>query len=45
MSAPTNRPQSVLDALGSDPLIGPLVRETPGRRVPGNVDPHELADA
>lgn len=36
-------PQSVTDALGDDELLGPLVRETPGRRVPGHVEPHELA--
>jgi len=36
-------PQAVLDALGADPLLGPLVRAAPGRRVPGHVDPHELA--
>jgi AraC family transcriptional regulator of adaptative response / DNA-3-methyladenine glycosylase II len=36
-------PRSVADALSADPVIGPLVREAPGRRVPGHVDPHELA--
>jgi AraC family transcriptional regulator of adaptative response / DNA-3-methyladenine glycosylase II len=36
-------PQSVLDALCGDALIGPLARNAPGRRVPGHVDPHELA--
>jgi AraC family transcriptional regulator, regulatory protein of adaptative response / DNA-3-methyladenine glycosylase II len=36
-------PAPILDALGGDPLIGPLVRAVPGRRVPGTVDPHELA--
>jgi AraC family transcriptional regulator, regulatory protein of adaptative response / DNA-3-methyladenine glycosylase II len=36
-------PQSVVDALGPDPLLGALVRRTPGRRVPGHVDGHELA--
>jgi AraC family transcriptional regulator of adaptative response / DNA-3-methyladenine glycosylase II len=36
-------PQGVLDALGGDELIGRLVRAAPGRRVPGHVDPHELA--
>lgn len=36
-------PRPVLDALGPDPLIGSLVRAVPGRRVPGRVDPHELA--
>ncbi len=38
--APTER----IDALlGSDPLLDPLVRATPGRRVPGCVDPGEIA--
>jgi AraC family transcriptional regulator of adaptative response / DNA-3-methyladenine glycosylase II len=36
-------PQAVLDVLGSDPLLGPHVRATPGRRVPGVVDADELA--
>jgi AraC family transcriptional regulator, regulatory protein of adaptative response / DNA-3-methyladenine glycosylase II len=36
-------PAPVLAALGGDPVIGPLVRAVPGRRVPGTVDPHELA--
>ncbi len=36
-------PQSVLDALGPDAVIGPLIRAVPGRRMPGSVDPHELA--
>ncbi len=36
-------PQSVIDALGPDPVIGPLIRAVPGRRMPGSVDPHELA--
>jgi AraC family transcriptional regulator of adaptative response / DNA-3-methyladenine glycosylase II len=36
-------PPPVLEALGPDPLIGSLVRAVPGRRVPGTVDPHELA--
>jgi AraC family transcriptional regulator, regulatory protein of adaptative response / DNA-3-methyladenine glycosylase II len=36
-------PQSILEALASDPVIGALVRAVPGRRVPGHVDPHELA--
>ena len=36
-------PMEVADALGRDPLIGPLVAGSPGRRVPGHVDPHELA--
>jgi AraC family transcriptional regulator of adaptative response / DNA-3-methyladenine glycosylase II len=36
-------PEPVLETLGRDPLLGPLVRATPGLRVPRHVDPHELA--
>jgi AraC family transcriptional regulator of adaptative response / DNA-3-methyladenine glycosylase II len=36
-------PIAISDALGSDPLVGALVSETPGRRVPGSVDGFELA--
>jgi len=36
-------PQAVIQALGSDPLMGPLLHAAPGRRVPGHVDGHELA--
>lgn len=36
-------PRSVADALGDEPLLGALVRDQPGRRVPGHVDAHELA--
>lgn len=36
-------PAAIVSALGDDPLIGQLVRTDPGRRVPGNPDPHELA--
>ncbi len=36
-------PLSVIETLGEDPLLGALVREAPGRRVPGHVDGHELA--
>jgi AraC family transcriptional regulator of adaptative response / DNA-3-methyladenine glycosylase II len=36
-------PVAVLEALQPDPLIGPLVRAAPGRRVPGAVDGFELA--
>jgi AraC family transcriptional regulator of adaptative response / DNA-3-methyladenine glycosylase II len=36
-------PLTVSDALGGDPLLGPLVRAAPGRRVPGHVDGFELA--
>jgi AraC family transcriptional regulator of adaptative response / DNA-3-methyladenine glycosylase II len=36
-------PLSVADVLCEDALLGPLVRQAPGRRVAGHVDPHELA--
>jgi len=36
-------PVAVADHLGADPAIGSLARDVPGRRVPGTVDPHELA--
>ena len=36
-------PATVLAALGDAPLVGPSVRATPGRRVPGHVDAHEIA--
>jgi AraC family transcriptional regulator, regulatory protein of adaptative response / DNA-3-methyladenine glycosylase II len=36
-------PETVLEALGDAPLVGPLVREAPGRRVPGHVDGDEIA--
>ena len=36
-------PHSVAEVLGSEPLLGPLVRAAPGRRLPGTVDGHELA--
>jgi AraC family transcriptional regulator of adaptative response / DNA-3-methyladenine glycosylase II len=36
-------PLAVDDQLGADPVIGPLVRATPGLRVPGHVDGHEVA--
>ncbi len=36
-------PQSVVDALAGDPLLGALVRRVPGRRVAGTADAHELA--
>jgi AraC family transcriptional regulator of adaptative response / DNA-3-methyladenine glycosylase II len=36
-------PLSVAEALGKDTLLGPLVHSTPGRRVAGHVDGHELA--
>jgi AraC family transcriptional regulator of adaptative response / DNA-3-methyladenine glycosylase II len=36
-------PREILDALGGDPVVGSLVRAAPGRRLPGTVDPHEIA--
>jgi AraC family transcriptional regulator of adaptative response / DNA-3-methyladenine glycosylase II len=36
-------PVAVSDVLGTDPLLGALVRRSPGRRVPGSVDGAELA--
>ncbi|HEX3833920.1 MAG TPA: AlkA N-terminal domain-containing protein [Solirubrobacteraceae bacterium] len=36
-------PAAVTDALGGDPLLGPLRRRAPGMRVPGTVDGPELA--
>lgn len=36
-------PLSVVDALGPDPVVGPLVRKSPGLRVPGHVSGVELA--
>jgi AraC family transcriptional regulator of adaptative response / DNA-3-methyladenine glycosylase II len=36
-------PEAVRQALGGDPLLGPLVAAAPGRRVPGPADSHELA--
>jgi AraC family transcriptional regulator, regulatory protein of adaptative response / DNA-3-methyladenine glycosylase II len=36
-------PRPVARTLGADPLIGALVRASPGRRVAGHVDGHELA--
>jgi AraC family transcriptional regulator of adaptative response / DNA-3-methyladenine glycosylase II len=36
-------PVAVSDVLGPDPLLGALVRRSPGRRVPGSVDGAELA--
>ena len=37
------RPAAVAARLGGDPLLGPLVRASPGRRAPGHVDGPELA--
>jgi AraC family transcriptional regulator of adaptative response / DNA-3-methyladenine glycosylase II len=36
-------PHAVRETLGRDATLGALVRECPGRRVPGHVDGHELA--
>jgi AraC family transcriptional regulator of adaptative response / DNA-3-methyladenine glycosylase II len=36
-------PHSVIEVLGKERLLGALVRDAPGRRVPGAVDGHELA--
>lgn len=36
-------PGAIAAALENDPVIGPLVRACPGRRVPGVVEPNELA--
>ena len=36
-------PVAINSALGGDPLLGPLVRRSPGLRVPGTVDGAELA--
>jgi AraC family transcriptional regulator of adaptative response / DNA-3-methyladenine glycosylase II len=36
-------PEAIAETLVEDPVIGPLVRATPGRRAPGAVDGLELA--
>ncbi len=36
-------PEAVSTALAADPVLGPLARAHPGRRVPGHVDGNELA--
>ena len=36
-------PDAISSALRDDPVVGPLVRACPGRRVAGVVDPNELA--
>ena len=36
-------PIAVAEVLGADPLLAPIVRRSPGRRVPGSVDGAELA--
>src|SRR5580658_876591 len=36
-------PVAVTDHLNTDAVLGPTARRSPGLRVPGTVDPHELA--
>ena len=36
-------PGAVAEHLSADPILGPLVRARPGRRIPGSVDGNELA--
>ena len=36
-------PVAVAGHLKADPVLGPMARRSPGVRVPGTVDPHELA--
>lgn len=36
-------PEAVAEVLGSDPVLGPVLRRRPGVRAPGHVDPAELA--
>lgn len=36
-------PIAIRESLGADPILGPLVRKTPGRRIPRSVDGNELA--
>jgi AraC family transcriptional regulator of adaptative response / DNA-3-methyladenine glycosylase II len=36
-------PEAVVDALGADPDLAPLVAKAPGQRIPRTVDEHELA--
>src|SRR4051812_50170883 len=36
-------PAPIAAHLGADALLGPLVRASPGRRVPGTADPAEIA--
>jgi AraC family transcriptional regulator of adaptative response / DNA-3-methyladenine glycosylase II len=36
-------PDAIAEALGADPLLGPLVADAPGRRVPGAADAEEIA--
>lgn len=36
-------PAAIIDALGTDPHLGPLVAKAPGQRIPRTVDEQELA--
>lgn len=36
-------PQATTAVLGADPVLAPLIRSTPGRRVPGTLDPESMA--
>jgi AraC family transcriptional regulator, regulatory protein of adaptative response / DNA-3-methyladenine glycosylase II len=36
-------PHAIAARLGDDPILGALVRQAPGRRIPGHHDPAELA--
>lgn len=36
-------PEAVAEVLGSNPVLGPVLRRRPGVRAPGHVDPAELA--
>ncbi|MDP7705353.1 DNA-3-methyladenine glycosylase 2 family protein [Mycobacterium sp. TY815] len=36
-------PEAVVEALGADPELGPVVRKSPGQRIPRTVDEAELA--
>ena len=36
-------PEAIVDVLGADEVLGTLVAEAPGQRIPGTVDEHELA--
>ncbi|PWV53019.1 DNA-3-methyladenine glycosylase II [Nocardiopsis sp. L17-MgMaSL7] len=36
-------PDAVAEVLGPDPVLGPVLRQRPGTRAPGHVDPAELA--
>ena len=36
-------PEAVIDALGSDAALAPVIAKAPGQRIPGTVDEAELA--